>query len=267
MRYNLQRRAEIIPHNGPAGPEPEFAELFFKETALPHELIAAGLTKTFAAPAGPLTVLANITLDLHSADGALAILGPSGSGKSTLLQILGSLDVPTSGSLTLDGVNPLTLTPAQLARHRAERIGFVFQDHHLLPQLTAIENVLVARLALGSVGPADRQRAERLLAAVGLADRQSHLPAELSGGQRQRVSIARALMNKPALLICDEPTGDLDALSATVTGQLLHAAAREHDALLILATHSAALAATCARRLRLVDGQLTPADGNPGGTP
>ena len=245
----------------------EFADLFFKETALPHELRAAGLTKVFAAPAGALTVLAGISLDVRSNDGSVAILGPSGSGKSTLLQILGSLDVPTSGSLTLDGLNPLTMTPAQLARHRAEHIGFVFQDHHLLPQLTAIENVLLARLALGPVTPADRQRAESLLAAVGLTDRQNHLPAELSGGQRQRVAIARALMNKPALLICDEPTGDLDALSATVTGQLLHAAAREHDALLILATHSAPLAATCARRLHLVEGHLTPADATAGGAP
>jgi lipoprotein-releasing system ATP-binding protein len=235
---------------------------------LSHELHVAGLTKIFAAPAGALTVLDDISLNMDSAHGALAILGPSGSGKSTLLHILGSLDLPTSGMLALDGVNPLTMTAADLARHRAQRIGFVFQDHHLLPQLTALENVLLARLALGPVGPADRSRAESLLAAVGLTDRQTHLSAELSGGQRQRVAIARALINKPALLLCDEPTGDLDAASATVVGQLLHAAAREHDTLLILATHSATLAATCPRRLRLLDGKLTSADDSaPGGAP
>ncbi len=238
----------------------------FKETDLPHELHVAGLTKVYAAPAGALTVLAGISLDVRSDDGAVAILGPSGSGKSTLLHILGSLDLPSGGTLSLDGVNPLTMTPNELARYRAERVGFVFQDHHLLPQLTAIENVLLARLALGTVRPADRTRAESLLEAVGLADRRTHLPAELSGGQRQRVAIARALMNQPALLLCDEPTGDLDSLSAAVTRQLLHATARQHDALLILATHSATLAATCARRLRLAAGQLVPADaGREGG--
>jgi lipoprotein-releasing system ATP-binding protein len=166
------------------------------------------------------------------------------------------LDVPTAGTLAVDGVNPLGLSARELARHRAERIGFVFQDHHLLPQLTAVENVLLARLALGKVSAADVERAEGLLAAVGLADRRAHVPSELSGGQRQRVAIARALMNKPAVLICDEPTGDLDAAAAGAIGELLHAAAREHDALLILATHSAALAATCARRMRIVAGKL-----------
>jgi lipoprotein-releasing system ATP-binding protein len=227
---------------------------------LPHELHASGLTKVYAAPAGTLTVLDGISLNLRSNDGALAILGPSGSGKSTLLHILGSLDLPTLGTLSLNGINPLAMSATELAHHRAARIGFVFQDHHLLPQLTALENVLLARLALGAVGTAERQRAEDLLSAVGLADRRTHLPAELSGGQRQRVAIARALMNKPALLLCDEPTGDLDAASAAVVRQLLHTAARDHDALLILATHSATLAESCPRRFRLVDGKLTPAD-------
>jgi lipoprotein-releasing system ATP-binding protein len=203
-----------------------------------------------------LKVLVDVNLEVNSTSGAVAILGPSGSGKSTLLHILGSLDVPTAGKLALDGVDPLGLSPLQLARHRAERIGFVFQDHHLLPQLTALENVLLARLALGSVRSSDRQRAEDLLKAVGLEERKMHLPAELSGGQRQRVAIARALLNMPALLLCDEPTGDLDASSAAAIGQLLHEAAREHDALLIIATHAAALAATCARRVHLTEGRL-----------
>ena len=204
---------------------------------MPHELHAAELTKAYPTGDGTLVVLDRVSLRLKNGEGAVAVLGPSGSGKSTLLQILGSLDQPTSGTLTLDGVDPLALAPAALARHRAERVGFVFQDHHLLPQLTAIENVLLARLALGTVRTVDRAWAEELFKAVGLADRRTHLPAELSGGQRQRVAIARALMNKPALLLCDEPTGDLDAAGAATIGQLLHQAAREHDALLIVATH------------------------------
>lgn len=227
---------------------------------MPHELHAAGLTKVYATAAGSLVVLNGVSLDMAGKDGALAILGPSGSGKSTLLHILGSLDLPSAGTLSLDCVDPLGLSPAQLARYRAGRIGFVFQDHHLLPQLTAIENVLLARLALGPVRDADRQRGESLLAAVGLADRQSHLPSELSGGQRQRVAIARTLMNRPALLICDEPTGDLDAQTAASIGELLHESARQEDALLILATHSAVLAATCPRRMQLIQGKLVPAN-------
>jgi len=223
---------------------------------LPHQLLAHGLSKAYPTPTGTLPVLIDVGISLASGEGALAVLGPSGSGKSTLLHILGSLDIPTSGSFSLDGVSPLEMKPRELAHHRAQRIGFVFQDHHLLPQLTAIENVLLARLALGRVHAEDRQRAEDLLKAVGLADRQTHVPGELSGGQRQRVAIARALMNKPALLICDEPTGDLDAEAATAIGELLHATAREQDALLIIATHSETLAATCARRMRLVGGRL-----------
>ncbi len=227
---------------------------------MPHELHADGLTKVYVSAAGTLMVLDNVSLDLRSHDGALAILGPSGSGKSTLLHILGSLDLPTAGTLALDGVNPLAMSNTQLARYRAERIGFVFQDHHLLPQLTAVENVLLPRLALGPARHADRDRAEALLAAVGLGDRRTHLPAELSGGQRQRVAIARTLMNQPALLLCDEPTGDLDAHTAATIAQLLHQAAREQDALLIVATHSAALAATCARLMHLILGRLEPVD-------
>jgi lipoprotein-releasing system ATP-binding protein len=229
---------------------------------LPHELLAQGITKTYPAPAGDLQVLIDINLKVDTASGAVAILGPSGSGKSTLLHILGSLDLPTAGTLSLDGSAPLKLSSRKLARHRAEFIGFVFQDHHLLPQLTAIENILLARLALGSVRTADRKRAEALLRAIGMADRESYLPSQLSGGQRQRVAIARALLNMPAMLLCDEPTGDLDAPSAAAVGALLHETARQHDALLIIATHSPALAATCARRLHLVNGRLTE-EGNP----
>jgi lipoprotein-releasing system ATP-binding protein len=229
---------------------------FHKGLPVSHRLLAQHLAKSFPTPAGPLSVLTDISLDRASNHGPLAILGPSGSGKSTLLHILGSLDTPTAGTLSLDGVNPLSLTPAALAHYRATHVGFVFQDHHLLPQLTALENVLIARLALGPVRAEHRARAQELLHAVNLADRQTHLPSELSGGQRQRVAIARALMNSPALILCDEPTGDLDAVSAAAIGELLHAAARQHNAILILATHSETLAATCPQRMQLAGGLL-----------
>lgn len=223
---------------------------------LPHQLHAEALTKLYSTGSRTLVVLDELSLQLASEEGSLAILGPSGSGKSTLLHILGSLDTPTSGQLSLDGVNPLGMSPNELARHRSQRIGFVFQDHYLLPQLTAIGNVLLARLAIGKVRAEDEKRAEELLEAAGLADRRTHLPSQLSGGERQRVAIARALINRPAMLLCDEPTGNLDAPTAAEIGEMLHRSARAHDAILIIATHSASLAATCQRRVHLVDGKL-----------
>jgi lipoprotein-releasing system ATP-binding protein len=223
---------------------------------VPHELIAFELSKSYATPSGVLVVLDRLSLRLGTADGPLAILGPSGSGKSTLLSILGCLDQPSSGRSLLDGVDAQAMPAGQVARHRARQIGFVFQDHHLLPQLTALENVLIARMALGAVRGEDRCRADELLAAMDLTNQAGHLPAELSGGQRQRVSVARALMNRPALLLCDEPTGNLDAHMAAQVAELIHQSARSQDALLIITTHSAALAATCARQLHLRDGRL-----------
>ncbi len=213
------------------------------------------LHKHYPTPAEPLIVLRGVSLQLQPGD-SLAILGPSGSGKSTLLQILGTLDRPTSGSIKIATQDPFSLSPAELAQFRSHRIGFVFQDHHLLPQCTAIENVLLARLAAGPVTPDHLRRAEELLEKVGLANRRTHLPSELSGGERQRVAVARALMNRPALLLCDEPTGNLDAKTSRSIGQLLKDLAAQTQSTLIVVTHSTPLSELFHRRMRMEDGQL-----------
>src|SRR5207253_4264054 len=172
-----------------------------------------------------------------------AILGPSGSGKSTLLSILGTLEPPTSGSVFLAGKNPFALDEAELAAFRRESIGFVFQDHHLLPQCTVLENVLVPFLADGSATQDDVQRAADLLGRVGLAERLTHRPAELSGGERQRVAIARALVRGPTLLLADEPTGNLDRTTARSIAELLLELQTEQNTILVVVTHSEILAA------------------------
>ena len=208
------------------------------------------LHQAYPTPTDPLVVLRGVSLSMRPGE-SLAIVGPSGSGKSTLLNILGTLDRPTSGTVMLADVNPFTLTPSELARFRAERIGFVFQDHHLLPQCTAVENVLLPRLALGRVSAEDAGRAQHLLDKVGVASRSNHRPGELSGGERQRVAVARALMNRPSLLLADEPTGNLDAASSEAVGDLLADVTREAAAILIVVTHSAALARRFDRRMRM----------------
>jgi len=207
------------------------------------------------APGGPLRVLDGLSLALDAGE-RVAILGPSGSGKSTLLNILGTLDAPTAGAVRLGEVDPFALTAPAAARFRAERIGFVFQEAHLLAQCTASENVLLASLARGRVARADVARAAELLERVGLADRAGHLPSQLSGGERQRVAVARALMNQPALLLADEPTGNLDAETAAGVGELLIELAQRSRAILIVATHSEALAAQVGRQRRLSSGRL-----------
>jgi lipoprotein-releasing system ATP-binding protein len=218
---------------------------------MPTALVVSNLCKSYPTPSAPLEVLKNLSFSLSTGQ-SLAVVGPSGSGKSTLLNILGTLDAPTSGAVTLDNINPFTLPQNALANFRAIRIGFVFQDHHLLPQCTAIENVLVAKLAAGKVSSSDQQRAKDLLDHVGLSDRADHFPAELSGGQRQRVAIARALMNQPALLLADEPTGNLDPATAQSILQLLLESARSHNAILIAATHSAAFASQMDHKLDIM---------------
>jgi lipoprotein-releasing system ATP-binding protein len=223
------------------------------------ELRVAGLHRSYPTPAEPLVVLRDIALEMHPGE-SLAIVGPSGSGKSTLLNILGTLDRPTTGTVTLAGVEPFSLDANDLARFRAERVGFVFQDHHLLPQCTALENAMLPRLAVGRVGDADTKRATHLLERVGLSDRMTHLPAQLSGGERQRVAVARALMNSPALILADEPTGNLDAAASASVGDLLAAVASEVNAILIVVTHSADLARRFGRRMRMADAQLVPDD-------
>lgn len=218
-------------------------------------LSIADLHKEYPTPAEPLVVLRGVSFNLAPGD-RLAIVGPSGSGKSTLLNIIGTLDEPTSGSVTLAGVNPFSLKPNALAKFRSTRIGFVFQDHHLLPQCNALENVLVPRLALGNVGKSDVDRASELLQQVGLEGRATHLPAELSGGERQRVSIARALMNSPQLLLCDEPTGNLDTKTGNAIGELVTRLAEKSKAILVVVTHSVALAEMFPRKMGMVDGML-----------
>jgi lipoprotein-releasing system ATP-binding protein len=219
-------------------------------------LLATDVHKSYPTPAEPLVVLRGVSLMLKPGE-SLAIVGPSGSGKSTLLNVLGTLERPTSGSVTLGGTDPFSLGAADLARFRSERIGFIFQDHHLLPQCTALENVLLPTLACGGKSSKDDStRAAQLLEQVGLSGRVTHMPSELSGGERQRVAVARALMNRPPLLLCDEPTGNLDAKNAGAIGELLRSVAGQSDATLVVVTHSAALAEMFARRAQMSDGVL-----------
>jgi len=211
------------------------------------------LTKSYATPRGPLLVLDGVSLALTPGD-AIAVTGPSGSGKSSLLYILGALEAPTSGTVTLDGCNPFGLKPDALAAFRHQQIGFVFQDHCLLPQCTVLENVLVPTLV--SAHGDDSGRARVLIEQVGLADRIDHRPGELSGGERQRVAIARALIRKPRLLLCDEPTGNLDHAAAATVADILLAVHRGGETILVVVTHSTELASRLPQRFELRDGVL-----------
>ncbi|HVG18710.1 MAG TPA: ABC transporter ATP-binding protein, partial [Blastocatellia bacterium] len=204
-------------------------------------LEVSNLSKEYSTPRGPLPILSDVSLSLARGD-AVAIMGPSGSGKSTLLYIVGALDSPTAGTVTLDGQNPFQLKERELAAFRNRDIGFVFQDHCLLPQCSVIENVLTPTLVAGLNGDATG-RARSLLEQVGLADRLHHRPAELSGGEKQRVALARALVMKPLLLLCDEPTGNLDRDSADVVASLLLELHQKQETILMVVTHSAELAA------------------------
>ncbi|HUS36957.1 MAG TPA: ABC transporter ATP-binding protein [Verrucomicrobiae bacterium] len=221
----------------------------------------SGVSKEFvpAAGAAPLKILSN--LDLVVAPGeSLAIVGPSGSGKSTLLNLIGSLDRPTTGKVLLGGQDLTSLDEKQLAKVRNQRIGFIFQGHHLLPQCSVLENVLVPTLAEGAAGADDNalQRAKALLQRVGLGERLNHRPAQLSGGERQRTAVVRALINQPQLLLADEPTGALDQASAANLADLLVELNREEKVALIVVTHSPTLAARMGRALELRGGRLEP---------
>jgi lipoprotein-releasing system ATP-binding protein len=217
-------------------------------------LTLTAITKDYPTAAGPLRVLDGVSLALGTGEAAV-ITGPSGSGKSTLLYIAGGLEPPTAGTVDLDGTNPYALSADALARFRNREVGFVFQDHCLLPQLTVIENTLVPTL-VGESDPDARDRARVLLTAVGLEPRAHHRPAELSGGEKQRVAIARALVRSPRLLVCDEPTGNLDGQTAdTVADVLLRLQVQQHTTLLVV-THSSALAARFGRRLAMAGGRL-----------
>lgn len=213
------------------------------------------VAKTYPTATDPLVVLRDVSFGLSIGEN-VAILGPSGCGKSTLLHILGALDKPTSGTVTLKSQNPFALSEKELAHFRNREIGFVFQDHYLLPQLTVIENLLLPLLAFSSVTDASRERAKMLLDRVGLAARAGHLPSELSGGERGRAAIARALIAKPSLILADEPTGNLDRTTARSISQLLLDMQRDEGAMLITVTHSLDLAALMQRRVELDSGAL-----------
>jgi lipoprotein-releasing system ATP-binding protein len=221
-------------------------------------LSARSISKSYSTPRGELPILKDVSLTLDRGD-AVAIMGPSGSGKSTLLYILGVLDPPSSGSVTIDGQDPFALGERDQAAFRNKRIGFVFQDHSLLPQCSVLENVLTPTL----VAPAserdaekDEARARELLQQVGLGDRLDHRPGELSGGEKQRAAIARALIRDPHLLLCDEPTGNLDRASADVVAELLLDMHARQKTMLVVVTHSAPLAGRFPRRYEMSGGTL-----------
>jgi lipoprotein-releasing system ATP-binding protein len=221
-------------------------------------LNAENITKSYPTPRGDLSILTGASLRLDRGD-AVAIMGPSGSGKSTLLYILGALEPPTTGTVALDDVDPYRLNERDQAAFRNRRIGFVFQDHSLLPQCSVLENVLAPTLAAPpGEGKADEDeaRARALLEQVGLGDRLDHRPGELSGGEKQRAAVARALIRNPTLLLCDEPTGNLDRAAADAVAALLldlHAASQT---ILVVVTHSAALAERFPVRYEMVNGRL-----------
>ncbi len=218
------------------------------------------VSKTYRAPGGgdEVCVLQNLDLQAEAGD-SVAIVGPSGSGKSTILNIIGALDRAETGEVLVDGRNIAQLKEEELAAYRNTTVGFIFQLHHLLPQCTVIENVLVPTLAGPRTdGAAHRTRAEELLESVGLKHRLHHRPGELSGGERQRVAVARALINRPKLLLADEPTGALDRTSAERLIELLVELNRAQHVTILMVTHAPDLARRMSRMLELREGKLEP---------
>ncbi len=213
------------------------------------------ITKSYRTRSGTLAILNDINVSL-SAGESLSIVGPSGSGKSTLLHIMGALDRPTSGSMTLFGTTPWTLPEDALAAYRNREIGFVFQDHLLLPQLNVLENCVVPALAAGNVRDQDQTRAEDLLTRIGLRERMDHLPGELSGGERQRVALVRALLMRPRLVLADEPTGNLDSVTASSVSEILIRLPLEEGGMLVIVTHNQQLAARTQFQRKLEQGRL-----------
>lgn len=214
------------------------------------------LYKEYPTPQGAVSILSGINLTLQRGDAA-CIMGPSGSGKSTLLYILGALEPPTSGTVELDGQNPFALDPNAVAAFRNQKVGFVFQDHCLLQQCSVLENVLIPTVVASSTD-GFVERARRLLDRVGLSHRLDHRPAELSGGEKQRVALARALIRLPTILLCDEPTGNLDHHSANTVASLLLDLHRDQQTILIVVTHSGELAARFPKRFEMWEQQLLP---------
>ncbi len=211
------------------------------------------LTMRLAAGGRSVTILDDVSLDIPTKQ-MVAIVGPSGSGKSTLLGLIAGLDRPTSGSIILDGIDITGLSESGMARYRRQKIGYIFQSFHLIPTLTALENVAVPLELNG--GLTARGRAEELLAAVGLRDRSGHYPVQLSGGEQQRVAVARAFACRPPILLADEPTGNLDSTTGRQVIDLLLSLNRDHGSSLVLVTHDAALASHAERIISLRDGRI-----------
>lgn len=225
-------------------------------------LVADRISKSYPTPRGELPVVHDVSLTLSRGE-AIAVMGPSGSGKSTLLYMLGALEPPSSGTVSLDGRNPFALNDREQAAFRNRHIGFVFQDHSLLPQCSVLENVLTPTLVApvndrdGGEPNDDTERARKLLDLVGLSGRLDHRPGELSGGEKQRAAVARALIRNPVLLLCDEPTGNLDAASADAVAGLLLDLHAARNTILVVVTHSLALAERFPVQYQMLAGALT----------
>jgi putative ABC transport system ATP-binding protein len=222
-------------------------------------IVARGLEQTYRSGGRPLTVLRDVNLEIEP-EGFVAIVGPSGSGKTTLLGLLAGLDRPTAGTVALDGQDLGGMTEDERARFRAGKVGFVFQTFHLLPTLTAVENVLVPLELMGRANPWSskemRERALLLLERVGLSDRAEHYPAQLSGGEQQRVGLARAFANEPRILFADEPTGNLDAETGRKVTDLMVQLNTELKTTLVLVTHDQELATRARRVIRIASGRI-----------
>ncbi|MBI1783567.1 ABC transporter ATP-binding protein [Candidatus Sumerlaeota bacterium] len=213
------------------------------------------LRREYPSPDGPIVILDGVNVDLDPAK-SMSVMGRSGSGKSTLLQILGVLDQPSSGTVEFEGSQPHLLNRKRQAIFRNTNIGFVFQDHHLLPQCSVLENVLIPSLVHPGKKKDIEDRAKSLIDRVGLSRRIHHRPGELSGGERQRVAVARSMINRPKLLLCDEPTGNLDQKSSESIGEIFRKLQAEEYTALVIVTHSPEFAAICDRRFQLADGKL-----------
>ena len=228
-------------------------------SAAPQRLLeVAGLSKSYAVASGVLPVLRDLDLAVDAGE-MVAIVGTSGVGKSTLLQAVGGLDRIDRGRIMVDGIDIAALSDADLVGFRNQRVGFVFQFHHLLPEFSALENAAMPLRIAGRPAAEGQQRARTVLEHVGLGERLDHRPGMLSGGEQQRVAVARALVMRPSLLLADEPTGDLDEPTAERLHELLREMHQRHDLTSLIATHNLRLAAQCDRVLRLEDGRLRPA--------
>ena len=225
------------------------------DSAKPDRLLVESVCRRFTLGGETTAVLDGVSFEMHCGQ-SMAVVGPSGSGKSTLLHILGTLDRPDRGRVMIGETVVTELSDRAAAAFRNRHIGFIFQDHALLPQLSVVDNVLIPALAQGSVTDAQRQHAEHLIETVGLADRRNHRPGQLSGGQRERVAIARALLMQPSLILADEPTGNLDRHTADRIAEVLIDLPRTHQAMLVTVTHDRGLAARMDVTRELHDGIL-----------